>query len=100
MKSEIDQTGERWREFLRVPALSAGLYCLPAAGDDPQHPHTEDEIYCIIRGRARFRCAGEDRDVTAGTVLFVPARAEHRFHSITEDLVALVVFGPAEGSNA
>jgi len=33
-------------------------------------------------------------------VLFVPARVEHRFHSITEDLVVLVVFAPAEGSRA
>jgi len=105
LQSELERSGERWREFLRVPALSAGLYCLPAGGDDPQQPHTEDEIYYVIRGRARFlarfgRGGEEDREVAAGTVLFVPARAEHRFHSITEDLVALVVFGPAEGTGA
>ena len=98
LQSELERSGERWREFLRVPALSAGLYCLPAGGDDPQQPHTEDEIYFIVRGRARFHCAGEDREAAAGTVLFVPARVEHRFHSISEDLVLLVVFAPAEGS--
>ena len=105
LQTEIERTGQRpdgrgsprWLEFLRVPALSAGLYRLPAGGDDPQQPHTEDEIYYVIRGRARFQAAGEDRDVAPGTVLFVPARVEHRFHSISEELVMLVVFGPAEG---
>jgi hypothetical protein len=32
-------------EFLRVPAMSAGLYVLPAGAADPQHPHSEDELY-------------------------------------------------------
>jgi len=100
LQSEIERSGERWREFLRVPALSAGLYLLPAGGEDPQQPHTEDEIYYVIRGRARFRAGSEEREVAPGTVLFVPARVEHRFHSITEDLVVLVVFAPAEGSRA
>ena len=32
--------------------------------------------------------------------VFVPAREPHRFTDITEDLTALVFFGPAEGSRA
>ena len=100
LQSEIERSGLRWLEFLRVPALSAGLYCLPAGGEDRQQPHTEDEIYYVIRGRARFRAGTEDRAVAPGTVLFVPGGVEHRFHSISEDLVLLVVFAPAEGSRA
>lgn len=98
LKSELENSGERWREFLRVPSLSAGLYCLPAGAKDLQHPHAEDEIYYVIRGRARFRAGRDDRNVGPGTVLFVPARAQHCFHSIRKDLVLLVVFGPAEGT--
>ena len=37
-------------------------------------------------------------DVAAGSVFFVPAREQHRFHDITEDLAVLVFFGPAEGT--
>jgi mannose-6-phosphate isomerase-like protein (cupin superfamily) len=40
--------------------------------------------------------AGEDRPVQPGTFMFVAAGAEHRFHSITEELELLVVFAPAE----
>jgi len=52
--SAIDQqraeSGKQYREFLRVPAMSAGLYVLPAGGTDSQRPHHEDETYYVIRG--------------------------------------------------
>jgi hypothetical protein len=38
-------SGESYLEFLRVPAMSLGLYVLPAGAIDPQSPHTEDEVY-------------------------------------------------------
>jgi mannose-6-phosphate isomerase-like protein (cupin superfamily) len=41
-------------EFLKVPDLSMGLYVLPAGGLDPQSPHTEDEVYYILSGRAKI----------------------------------------------
>jgi mannose-6-phosphate isomerase-like protein (cupin superfamily) len=90
--------GRAWLEFLRVPSLSVGVYHLKAGQEDPQLPHTEDEVYHVVAGRARFRSGGEERDVGPGTVLFVERLAEHRFFAIAEDLTALVFFAPAEGS--
>ena len=49
------QGGKRYLEFLRVSAMSAGVYVLPAGAADPQKPHQEDEMYFVIRGRARMR---------------------------------------------
>jgi mannose-6-phosphate isomerase-like protein (cupin superfamily) len=89
-----------WLEFLRVPALSMGIYRLPAGAEDPQRPHAEDEVYYVIGGRARLRVAGEDRVAAPGSILYVGASVEHRFHSIEADLTALVFFAPAEGTNA
>jgi mannose-6-phosphate isomerase-like protein (cupin superfamily) len=94
--AERSRAGRLYREFLRVPALSAGLYELPAGADDPQKPHAEDEIYLVLRGRAVIRSGGEERAVGPGTLIFVPAGEEHRFHSLTEDLSLLVVFASAE----
>lgn len=98
--SEIDQvrgkSGKLYREFLRVPAMSAGLYVLPAGGTDPQRPHHEDELYYIVRGRARFRAGDENREVSAGSVIFVAAEVEHNFNDVKEELVVLVFFAPAE----
>jgi quercetin dioxygenase-like cupin family protein len=90
------ESGRPYREFLRVPALSAGLYVVPAGGTDHQKPHREDEIYYVLRGRARFKAGSEDREVSAGSVIFVAAEVGHRFYDITEELAVLVVFAPAE----
>jgi mannose-6-phosphate isomerase-like protein (cupin superfamily) len=88
--------GKRYREFLRIPAMSAGLYALAKGATDPQKPHKEDELYYVIRGRARMRINSEEQSVQAGTVIFVEAHADHRFFDITEDLEVLVFFAPAE----
>ena len=90
--------GRLYLEFLRVPTISGGLYEFPAGGTDPQQPHTEDEVYVVMRGRARIQVAAEDREVQAGSIVFVAAGVEHRFHSILEDLTVLVFFAPPEGS--
>lgn len=83
-------------EFLRVPAMSAGLYVLPKGGTDPQKPHREDEMYYVVRGRARMQIGSDHSDVRAGSVIFVEAGLEHRFYDIQEELEVLVFFAPAE----
>jgi mannose-6-phosphate isomerase-like protein (cupin superfamily) len=91
-----EQSGKRYLEFLRVPAMSAGVYVLPAGGTDSQSPHKEDEVYYVVRGRARMRAGSEDQAVGEGSVIFVAAEVEHRFYDITDELVVLVFFAPAE----
>lgn len=94
--SQHESSGKLWMEFLRVPALSAGIYRLPAGTIDPQKPHTEDEIYYIISGAGSFTCEGRTISASVGDTIYVAARAEHRFHDITEELTILVLFAPAE----
>ena len=96
LQRELAASGRLYHEFLRTHDLSVGLYVLAAGATDPQGPHTEDEVYHVVSGRARIRVGDEDRSVTAGSVVFVAADVEHRFHDIEEELVLLVVFGPAE----
>ena len=90
--------GEPYHEFLRVPALSAGVYVLPAGGDDPQRPHAEDEVYVVLSGEAAISVAGRRRPVRAGSVVFVAAGVPHRFHDIRRELAVLVLFAPAESA--
>lgn len=93
---QLKQSGKLYQEFLRVPAMSAGLYLLAAGASDPQSPHHEDEMYYVVRGRARFRAGAQDREISAGSLLFVAAEVEHRFYDIAEELAVLVFFAPAE----
>jgi len=90
------EKGKLYLEFLRVPAMSAGVYVLAEGATDPQKPHREDEMYYVVRGRARMQIGSENADVRAGSVIFVEAEREHRFYDIEEELELLVFFAPAE----
>jgi cytidylate kinase len=87
----------RYLEALRTGRLSAGLYRVRRGEEDQQRPHGEEEAYLVLEGRGRFRMGDEDFAVEPGFLLTVPARVEHGFHSIGEDLLLLVFFTPAEG---
>jgi len=96
--SEQKSSDKLYLEFLRVPDLSMGLYVLPAGGTDPQSPHTKDEVYYVVSGKAKIKVEEEDQDVQAGSIVYVAKNVEHRFHSIKEELSVLVFFAPAEYS--
>ena len=95
LDKEIDKqrrSGRPYNEFLRVPALSCGVYTLPAGAKDLQGPHDEDEVYVVMEGRGRLRVEGEERRVGPGTILYVRATSEHSFFEIEEDMTLLVFF--------
>jgi mannose-6-phosphate isomerase-like protein (cupin superfamily) len=98
LEATRERSGNLYHEFLRVPAMSAGLYRLAAGASDPQQPHTEDELYYIVQGRARLLVGEQDVAVGPGSLVFVAANVEHRFHDITQDLSVLVFFAPEEYS--
>ena len=81
---------------LRSKLLSVGVYVLAAGAIDDQTPHVEDEVYFAVRGRGGFRCEGAEHAVAPGSLLFVPAGADHRFHDIDEELVLVVFWAPPE----
>lgn len=88
-------SGKRFHEFLRVDAMSCGIYILPGGGQDDQTPHAEDEIYVVHRGSGKITIAGREHAVQPGDVIFVAAEDEHYFHDFSDDLELLVVFAPA-----
>lgn len=97
--SQRVDSNKRYLEFLKVPDLSMGLYVLPAGDKDPQSPHTEDEVYYVVSGKAQILVAEENHAVQAGSLVYVQKNVAHRFHSIEEELTVLVFFAPAEYSN-
>lgn len=97
---KMEARGRPYLEFLRVPALSAGLYQLAAGASDQQNAHDEDEVYFVLKGRARIVQGGESRNVAPGTILYIPADSEHEFVDIEEDLSLLVFFGSGGPSGA
>lgn len=98
VRRALDAMDSSWKEFMRVETMSAGVYRLKAGERDLQKPHDEDEVYFVTRGRARFAAGENIQEVAAGSIIYVEAGRDHRFVDIVEDIEALVIFTPAEGS--
>lgn len=92
----LRDSGRLYEEALRSACLSVGVYRLEAGAEDPQTPHSEDEVYFVVEGEAAVRVGDEDRSVRPGSTIFVDAGVEHRFHDIGEDITLLVLFAPPE----
>ncbi len=88
-----------YTEIFRSAEMSVGVYSLPAGAFDPQSPHTEDELYHIREGYGVLRVGETDHPVSPGTMIYVPSSVPHRFHSIRQSIVALVIFAPPEGNH-
>jgi mannose-6-phosphate isomerase-like protein (cupin superfamily) len=72
-------------------------FALPVTSK-PQVPHSQDEIYIIIRGRGVLFHDGKRDAFQPGDILFVAAGIEHQFENVSEDLAFWRVFyGPPGG---
>jgi mannose-6-phosphate isomerase-like protein (cupin superfamily) len=89
---ETEVKKEKYGVFMRIPSISSGVYSLKKGENDDQTPHTKDEIYYIIKGKAKILVGAETYEVKEGSLVFVEAFKEHKFFDITSDLSVLVVF--------
>ena len=89
--------GATYREFLRVPALSLGLFAASPGYADVQSPHEQDEVYVVLAGAAVVDVSGDRRPVQAGSVVYVPKGVPHHFLDVSDDLRVVVVFAPPLG---
>jgi len=57
----------------------------------PQITHQTDVLFYVVRGQGKVNIEDKEEPLKTGTILFIPKGANHRFHSITERMVLLVV---------
>jgi mannose-6-phosphate isomerase-like protein (cupin superfamily) len=99
----LTQLDAGWRNeagFPSIPMLSRGslrakIYA--PRGHDPQTPHTQDEVYIVVRGHGEFICGEHRSRFLTGDLLFVPAGINHRFESFSDELSVWVIFYGPEG---
>lgn len=92
--------GKRFATVFEHGSLLVEVYA--PRGNDPQQPHTRDEVYFVATGSGEFLCGESRRTFGPTDLLFVAAGDVHRFENFTEDLTVWVIFyGPegAEGEN-
>ena len=89
-------TGERSIRVWQHGSLDVA-FARPAHPKE-QTPHTQDEIYVIVRGRGVLMHGGKREPFEPGDILFVAAGIEHQFQDVSEDLALWRVFyGPHGG---
>ena len=76
----LDPGGHDYVEFFRSSTLSLSVAHWPVGSVDNQEPHTEDEVYYVVSGRARLSVADEEAAV--------------------EDLAVVVFWAPPRHTNA
>ncbi|HKP39161.1 MAG TPA: cupin domain-containing protein [Pyrinomonadaceae bacterium] len=79
-------------------SLVAKLYA--PRGNDPQTPHSKDEVYVVAKGSGEFVCGGRRQSFEPRDVLFVAAGVEHHFEKFTEEFAVWVFFYGPEGGEA
>jgi quercetin dioxygenase-like cupin family protein len=92
LEGQMKESGRPWLPFLKVPTLSTGIYSLKVGATDRQQPHDQDEVYYVLKGKAKFEVGEEKANLAVGSILFVKANVPHRFYDIEEDLEVLVFF--------
>jgi len=98
--SSLDELGDGYgfrkvRQALDVTAFGANVVVMPPGYDGFLHYHdTQDELYFIHSGTARFELDGETREVGPGGLVHVESTTPRKFSNAgLDDLVVLVVGG-------
>ena len=98
--SSLDELGQGYgfrkiRAPLGVTAFGVNAIVMPPGADGIYHYHdTQDELYFVHRGRARFEVDGEVRELGAGGLCHVESTTPRKFSNAgDEDLVVFIVGG-------
>ena len=96
----LDDLGEGYgfrkiRVPLGVSAFGVNAIVMPPGADGIHHFHdTQDELYFVHRGRARFEVDGEVRELGPGGLCHVESTTPRKFSNAgDEDLIVFVVGG-------
>lgn len=87
------------RATLGIRAFGTNAYTATEVGQDVVEPHTEspelahEELYFVARGTALFTIDGDEFEAPAGTYVFVPDTASHRYAVAKEAGTTILSFG-------
>ena len=93
----------RWhsvREHFGIEAFGVNA-CEGAEGEELVVPHDEvsfggqEELYAVVRGRARFTCDGEEVELGVGELLYVPPQVQRAGVALETPTTLLMIGGVA-----
>src|SRR4051794_15220150 len=99
----LDELGEGYgfrkiRQPLGVTAFGVNALVFPPHYEGPNHYHdTQDELYFVHRGSARFTIDGEERTVGEGALVHVESTTPRMITNAGDDDLVLFVVGGKDG---
>jgi mannose-6-phosphate isomerase-like protein (cupin superfamily) len=101
--SSLDELGEGYgfrkiRQALGVSAFGVNaIVFAPGIEGRPHYHETQDELYFVHRGRARFEVDGEVRELGPGGLCHVEAATPRRVSNAGDDELVVFAVGGKEG---
>ena len=101
--SSLDELGDGYgfrkiRSALGVTAFGANALVMEPGYDGFLHYHdTQDELYFVHRGTARFEVDGEVRDLGPGSLVHVESQTPRKFSNAGDDDLVVLVIGGKDG---
>ena len=97
----------RWtplRKHFGITAFGTSAYTASEAGQDVVEEHTEEqlgheELYVVVAGRATFVLDGEEKDVPAGSVVFLRDPKVKRYARAEEPGTTVLAIGGKPGAH-
>lgn len=71
--------------LLQGPNFAMRRFIMEPGGGMPEHTNTVEHEQYVLRGRARISINGEEFDVTAGDVVFIPEGVPHWYQNVGEE---------------
>ncbi len=94
IEEEVVRPGVKRRGFGTKDCLLVMNDCEPGMDLRP-HVHGFDQIAMIVSGRATYYVDGEPNDMGPGSILLIPAGADHYIEPVGDEVVRnLDVFAP------
>ena len=101
--SSLDELGEGYgfrkiRKTMGVTAFGANALVMPPRYDGFLHFHdTQDELYFVHQGTARFEVGGEVHELGPGSLAHVEATTPRTFSNAGDDDLVVIVVGGKDG---
>jgi mannose-6-phosphate isomerase-like protein (cupin superfamily) len=101
--SSLDEVGDGYgfrkvRHALGVSAFGVNAVVMPPGYDGFLHYHdTQDELYFVHSGTARFEIDGEVRELGPGGLVHVESTTPRRFSNAGDDDLVVLVIGGKDG---
>ncbi len=77
-----------------APNFSLRQFRVSPGGWTPQHSHDYEHEVFVVAGRGTVLLEGEDRDVSGGDVIYVPADSLHQFRADKGDELRFLCLVP------